>query len=746
MFVRGKTYRRRDLHKLYRGQQRGGISTPAAQPFVMLFTGGAGQAYGYRDGWSEEGLFLYTGEGHRGDMLFVRGNRAIRDHIADGKDLYLFEQTDSGSVRYMGQMVCIGFHERRGPDMNGYDRRAIIFELVPLEEFNNKDFWSDALLDEQLWKEQLVSLRERAITFSDVAKDPIERKNSAQRRSDEVRTYVLRRARGACEACGDPAPFKTDSGRPYLETHHIRRLSDGGPDHPRWVVALCPNCHQRAHHSEDKELFGQQLARIANNKETDIVPMFVHQLSLLPGDPSEQVDRSKPYRERLIALLSENLDFHGHDSGYASHNFHSFPAKFPPQLPRTFIRGLTDAGDTVLDPMSGSGTTVLEALFAGRQAIGFDIDPLALLVARVKTASLDAERVTELGMRILTEARLRLKNECVKLQRTLDERWDAKSRQFVDYWFAPETQLELLALITEIERIPDKALREFFELAFSSTIITKSGGVSLSLDLAHTRPHRAKVVFGKTGQVVLGAELVDSTDRRVKFLTKTLRSALEEFEKRLRQNARGLLKPWPERIEPHIALGNTQDLPLNDGVIDLVVTSPPYASNAIDYMRAHKFSLVWMGHPIDELGQKRGEYIGGESVTGIEFEQLPDRAAQVVAKISDLDEKKGRVLHRYYSEMKRTLMEMFRVLRPGKAAILVVGSSRMRGQNTETDACLVDIGSAIGFQVPQVGIRHLDRNRRMMPAGAKLNLQSQIQQRMHEEYVIGFYKPKGKGL
>jgi hypothetical protein len=67
----------------------------------------------------------------------------------------------------------------------------------------------------------------------------------------------------------------------------------------------------------------------------------------------------KTYRERLITLLSQDLDFHGQDSGYASHNFHSFPAKFPPQLPHKFIESLTASGDLVLDPMMGSGTTII---------------------------------------------------------------------------------------------------------------------------------------------------------------------------------------------------------------------------------------------------------------------------------------------------------------------------------------------------------------------------------------------------
>jgi len=186
-------------------------------------------------------------------------------------------------------------------------------------------------------------------------------------------------------------------------------------------------------------------------------------------------------------------------------------------------------------------------------------------------------------------------------------------------------------------------------------------------------------------------------------------------------------------------LGELKKLP--DECIDCIVTSPPYASNAIDYMRAHKFSLVWLGYPIEELSTKRGEYIGGEVLTEVAFEPLPEYTSTIITGITALDQKKGQVLNRYYSEMTRVLREMYRVLKPGKVSMVVVGNSQMRGRDTETQNCLADIGRSIGFNVPAIGVRDLDRNRRMLPAGLEIDRESQIQQRMHEEYVIGFIKP-----
>lgn len=446
----------------------------------------------------------------------------------------------------------------------------------------------------------------------------------------------------------------------------------------------------------------------------------------------------------LVArLLAGNLDFHDQDSGYASHNLHSFPAKFPPQLPRLFIESLTAPGDTVLDPMCGSGTALVEARFTGRRAVGFDIDPLAVRLSQVKVTSLDADRAQILGGRILRRARVAVEKQGHTLTAELDRRWDGRTRAFVNYWFAPETQVELLALVREIERLDAPGLRAFFELVLSGIIITKSGGVSLAFDLAHTRPHRAKVVINRRGDVLIGHHLLANPTRRSQLLTKTLRSPLEEFAKRLQRNFPGLAAPDVAGPAPLVQFGDAQCLPLPGGSVDLIVTSPPYASNAIDYMRAHKFSLVWLGHSIDDLGRKRGEYIGGESLNGTRFESLPARTEALVAAVAGRDGQRGQAVRRYYSEMSRVLREMRRVLKPGKAAIVVAGTSIIKGLDIQIGECLAEIGGQAGLQVSGIGIRHLDRDRRMLPVGHERDGGSQIQQRMHQEFVIGFHSPQG---
>lgn len=70
-------------------------------------------------------------------------------------------------------------------------------------------------------------------------------------RDPRVKAYVLHRSKGKCEACGNPAPFKTALGLDFLEVHHMKPLAEGGSDRVQNAVALCPNCHRAMHNAAD---------------------------------------------------------------------------------------------------------------------------------------------------------------------------------------------------------------------------------------------------------------------------------------------------------------------------------------------------------------------------------------------------------------------------------------------------------------------------------------------------------------
>lgn len=264
MFIPGNIYRRVELHQQFGGQRYSGISTLADYPMIWLFTGDQGELYGYHDRFHEEdGTYWYTGEGQVGDMTMTRGNSAIRDHQLAGKSLHLFAYVSTGHVRYVGEAFYTAHHTDVAADRDGNPRRVIVFELAlgypEDEQAHNETAAPPPRNTGALWKQPMDVLRKLAIQRPAGNASPAERKLNVYTRSRAVRVYVLRRAKGSCEGCELPAPFVALGGEPFLEAHHLRRRADGGPDHPRWVIALCPNCHRRVHFGIDGPAFNAEL-------------------------------------------------------------------------------------------------------------------------------------------------------------------------------------------------------------------------------------------------------------------------------------------------------------------------------------------------------------------------------------------------------------------------------------------------------------------------------------------------------
>lgn len=136
-FQMGALYNRRfDIHERWGGQRQGGISTPKDAPFVFIFTGEAGKSHGYHDEWNEEdGLLDYFGEGQSGDMTMTGGNRAIDQHVQDGKRLLVFKSLGHGKpYRFDGEFIKRARYVRPDtPATRGPNRNAIVFRLEPID-------------------------------------------------------------------------------------------------------------------------------------------------------------------------------------------------------------------------------------------------------------------------------------------------------------------------------------------------------------------------------------------------------------------------------------------------------------------------------------------------------------------------------------------------------------------------------------------------------------------------------------
>jgi hypothetical protein len=128
-FLPHQLYKRSLIHDEFGGNRQGGISPSAKVPYIFIFSGKSGAQYGYRDGWDNQNIFSYTGEGQDGDMQFIKGNLALREHLNRGKRVFLFEIEGGGMVKFISEMEFYDADYFETPDKNGTSRIGIRFFL-----------------------------------------------------------------------------------------------------------------------------------------------------------------------------------------------------------------------------------------------------------------------------------------------------------------------------------------------------------------------------------------------------------------------------------------------------------------------------------------------------------------------------------------------------------------------------------------------------------------------------------------
>jgi DNA modification methylase len=170
-----------------------------------------------------------------------------------------------------------------------------------------------------------------------------------------------------------------------------------------------------------------------------------------------------------------------------------------------------------------------------------------------------------------------------------------------------------------------------------------------------------------------------------------------------------------------------------ENYFDMILTSPPYL-NAIDYMRGHKFSLVWFGYKISELRDISSVSIGSERK--IEVNKKYNHH-ELIKKFSKLH-LNSQMIQRYFIDLCDQLTESHRVLKTNGLASFVIGNSVQKDKLIYNNKILKEAAKIAGFSFFSEVKREIPSNRRYMP----INGNSSLSKRMKTEYVITFKKTK----
>lgn len=380
----------------------------------------------------------------------------------------------------------------------------------------------------------------------------------------------------------------------------------------------------------------------------------------------------------------------------ALHRFvHPFPARMAPELVDQRISSF-DSQIVVLDPMMGSGSFVLGAARAGHTAIGVDSDPLAVLIAQAAIGAEDPSSVVRVAEVIVAE------HEAMAVSGVVT---DDETEKFISYWFDSDTAPRLAGLARRISEVVDDQTRVILWCAFSRLIITKDAGASKARDVSHSRPH-----------VVRDSASFDPVAKFVQAVKTVLTRAS---------------RPSDFLGELLLIRGDSRNIPLAGASVDAIMTSPPYL-NAIDYLRGHRLSLVWMGYSIADLRALRGENIGSERGTA-----LSPNAEALLSRFTDIESlprKKSLILNRYVNDLGCFMREVARVLKDGGEATFVVANSTHQSVPIRVDDAIEALSIECGLAVCSRIIRALPAQRRYLPP--PVGEKSVLRQRMAEEVIL----------
>jgi len=354
------------------------------------------------------------------------------------------------------------------------------------------------------------------------------------------------------------------------------------------------------------------------------------------------------------ALLAQALDVapapapdgttQGDDADRAHvHGFHTYPARMHPTTAARLVRAIS-TGDkaVVFDPFCGSGTVLVEAMIAGRRAIGTDINPLAVRLSRLKTAVQDEAECAA----IVAAARdvAAFADERRRRRAGSTRRY---SRADVDL-FDPHVLLELDSIHAGIKgKAAEGPLRDALSLVLSAILVKVSRRVSDTSGA--TKPRRLAAGFP--------ARL---------FARKA-----EELARRLVE-LRALLPPGtaPARVQVDDAMRLRT---VGASTVDAVVASPPYVAT-YDYAAQHELRMRWLD--LDARALRTGE-MGSRR----RYATLDARAARDA----------------WSGEIVSSLRAMSRVCRKGSRIALLVGDSAVHGEALRADALVASVAGEAGL-------------------------------------------------
>lgn len=332
------------------------------------------------------------------------------------------------------------------------------------------------------------------------------------------------------------------------------------------------------------------------------------------------------------------------ETDFVTHSLHVYPAKFPAHLPRVLLKEFAKAGDKILDPFCGSGTTLVEARLSGIDCVGVDVNGLAALLSKVKATPLSAEQFGQVDLFIAE-----MSNVTYPWHFSGRPSIEIKEIEGVAHWFQENVAEELSFISRRIDDLPNDEVRDYLRILLSSIIVKVSNQDS------DTR-------FAAIKKSIPNGFTIDS------FLSKA-----EDFTNKFKESSK--LLETGATLNVFNADSRKLDF-IDSKSVDIIITSPPYA-NTYDYYLYHKFRKRWLDLDVEfaqynEIGSRR------------EFSSLKKPS------------------QKWTDDLKQCFFEMNRVLKSSGNAFIVIGDSVIDKTMVKIDEVISLFSDETGFRIEKI--------------------------------------------
>lgn len=384
-----------------------------------------------------------------------------------------------------------------------------------------------------------------------------------------------------------------------------------------------------------------------------------------------------------------------------THLIHRYPAKILPYIPIFFLstEEYASSEELILDPFAGTATVMVESLFHPyykRNSIGVEINPLARLIAKVKTTPLNLPEL------------INQRNALIERIRAFHG--DAPIPEFTnqDMWFSKRIQSDLAKILFCIEEVEDPDYKDFFLVCLSSIVrdisladpkiptpvILKASNFTddtrrkLQIENLIKKKKRARPISHLKKAISRNINRVKTLNEVEDIMSGRVRSEIVWDDARHLRRGKLTSKGFIDKTDAH---------QIADGSIGMVITSPPYI-NAQKYVRTTKFELLWLGL-VDEhgLADLDRTLVGTERIPASEYKDLHlvgiPSADKVINQIYRKSPERAAIVSRYFEDMRQVLNEVHRVLRDQGRCILVIGNNHICNIEVKSHKILSDIAS-----------------------------------------------------